>query len=210
MPYNYSPYELALYRNNPDRPIPGTGGIGPGMNYAQYMASRGGGGPGSTPEDWLKADKERRDQQAADEAKPSEVTNILYRRRDYERGLLDSYGKDALAENDRNTGRELAGVDQSTARRGLYSTTVRDALRGRTMEAGARTRAAIEGQIANYKANQDYQLTGDIASNLQHEIDRKAGYANALAYGQAQSKAQEKSGLLGFLGTLGGGLLGAL
>lgn len=183
--------ELNFARSNPNVRLSAPAGrLGP--TYAEYMASHGGGGSQS----WLDADTERRARVRAEEDKPSEVTNILFRRREYIRGLYADYGKDALAENERQTGRAQASSDQSIAQRGLYSTTVRDALRNRINEAGARSRGSIQSQIVKDKADAEFDLTGDIAKNISHERDVKANYLGAIAQGDAQRRAQQQSQLV--------------
>lgn len=133
----------------------------------------------------------------------------LYKRRDYSRGLLDNYGKSALDEQARGVGRNLAGVDIDAAKRGLYSTTVRDANRNRAVEAGSAERGDLQDKIATYKSDTEATLTGDIAEMLSNEEDRRQGYAYQIGAGRAASRAQSRSDLFGLAGTLGGGYLAA-
>jgi hypothetical protein len=133
----------------------------------------------------------------------------LYKRRDDVRGLLKDYGKPELAEQERGVGRNLAGVDMEAAKRGLYSTTVRHTQRNRTIEAGERERAGLQGQIDLFKTDTEATLTGDIAEQLSNEEDRRQGYAYQAGMGRAQSRAQNRADMFQLAGTLGGGYLSA-
>lgn len=145
-------------------------------------------------------------EQADIKARPvSPALAELYKRRDTVRGQLKDYGKSELADQARGTGRVLAGVDMLSAKRGLYSTTVRNAERNRANEAGMRDRANLQNQIETFKADTENTLTGDIAKMLSDEEDRRQGYAYQVAQGRASADAQNRSAMFGLAGTLGGG-----
>lgn len=123
----------------------------------------------------------------------SAPTRVLMRGRDYSRGLYANYGNSLLDENARATGRNIAGVDQGLAKRGLYSSSLSDAMRLRAQESGARTRGVLQDQITSAKANADAPWTRDIAGQLSHEQDVKANYVGQAANANAQRSAQDSS-----------------
>src|SRR6185369_7590663 len=134
MPYQYNPYELANIQKRGGS-IPG-GILGGSMGIPEYQATRGGGGgPGSSPADWLKAQREDTLRQEEEAKKPSQPTQVLYRRRDYIRSLMEGYGNTALEDESRQYGKEQGGLREDLRRRGLGSTTVQDAMTNRLAEA---------------------------------------------------------------------------
>lgn len=194
-----SPYWLAHQNDEVHTPI-GTrlsgSGSGGGRTYADQSAIGGGGGGASGAAAWLDAQNKNREQDRIDAAKPSKATEVLYNRRNYIRGLLDSYGDTALSDENRDYQKQRGGLKEDMRRRGLGSTTVQDSLRGRLTEGHNRARSSIYENIATTKANADYGLTGDIANQYSHETDVKANFLGQAAAGSAQAKAQQNSQLI--------------
>ena len=195
MSYQYSPAELAVYRNNPDRRMPAPIGQ-TGTTYAQYMSRNAGGGAGATPADWLAADNARKEAQRVEDAKPSQALTALYNQRSYTRGLFDNYGKTALSDEARNTAQAKGQLGDSLRSRGLYNTTVTDAMTTRLNEASSRARGAIQEQIATAKYGAESSVDNRIADQLSHEADVKANFIGQAAAGNAQAHAQETSSLI--------------
>lgn len=133
-----------------------------------------------------------------------------YRARGYIRNLMQGAGRTALEDQSRTFGRQSAGLNDSLVSRGLWSTTLVDALHNRQTEAQTRSRGALQEQIATGQAQLEQGLDSGIADQLSHNEDRAQNYSFLGSSANAQEKAQKKSSLFGFLGNIGGGLLGAL
>lgn len=141
----------------------------------------------------------------------SDALRVLYRRRDYARQLLQHSGDTQLADEQRQFQGEQGGLQQSAMDRGIYSTTVYDALRNRGNESHARRRAGIQEGIDTGKAQIDASLTGDIASQMSGESSEARHYAFLQAQANAAAKAakkKSKGGLFGLLGGIAGTAIG--
>lgn len=130
----------------------------------------------------------------------------LYRRRDYARTQLQGAGETALQDNSRSYSQASAGLDNSLVNRGLYSSTVRDALQNRNRESKNRAAGAIREGTAKNLAEMDSNLTGDIAT-LQYANRPNEGIYSSAIQGLAGIEAEKKRSKNDLFGSiLGGGL----
>lgn len=136
----------------------------------------------------------------------SPAMSELNSRSSYIRGMLGNYEKTALGDNARTTAREVSRV--SPSRGGIYSSaSVSGALRNRAQQSGDRSRGYLENMIAKTKSQSNMDLSGDIAGQLDHEENRRQGYAFQSAQGNAQRKSQNQAETMQLAGMLGAAAL---
>lgn len=151
----------------------------------------------------------------ATEGRYGQALKTAWRSRFATRDMLNNYGQSALADVDREFSQKGAGIDNDLIGRGLYSSTVRDALQNRNSEAKGRTRGAVQQGIALTRANADSQAVDRILGVMNSREDRGpseglyAAAMNALAQ-EKLGKQKNKSDMFGSLLGLGGSILGGL
>ncbi len=153
----------------------------------------------------------QREANAASEGDFNQAMGIAYRNRDYTRGLLQNAGQGELQDEARQTGRERAGLDNSLINRGLYNSTVKDALGNRLNEASGRRRDDINRNTSLAQVGNENQYANLLTSLVaqRQRIFNPSAYSN-LAQAASSPSGSGGNNALATIAPIAGGIIGSL
>lgn len=151
-----------------------------------------------------------REANAATEKDYKETQGILYRNRDNSRQLLEGAGRTALQDEQRGAARQQALTGSSLMDRGLYNTTVYDALSNRNREQSSRRTEEINRNTAGQRNQSDTmyaQLLAQNSASRQRNFQGGSIYNNLAQMANQPRGQSNSSSLFAGIGSLAGGLL---
>ena len=151
-----------------------------------------------------------REANAATEKDYKETQGILYRNRDNSRQLLEGAGRTALQDEKRGAARQQALTGSSLMDRGLYNTTVYDALSNRNREQSSRRTEEINRNTAGQRNQSDTmyaQLLAQNSASRQRNFQGGSIYNNLAQMANQPRGQSNSSSLFAGIGSLAGGLL---